>query len=374
MKTEVPFGDLAFISHLPQDLASGGGLYLRAILDLLRSVWTPGSVQFVGPRTEVTPSRLVCVAWAQLSGQPSKAVFAARTGLSTSLKQTSIGQQTAICLNSPDALPLLERKLPDAKLVLVCHNIEAELFRQQVSRLPALTQPIFSKDVKRYAALEDRAFRKASLIIAISDSDIETIKQKHTEANILHIPPVFEHSGQPRSPQKLGANLRLGFVGRMNWWPNRDAVHWMQQNLTPLPDGQEIHLFGVGSDEMSDPQNALFGHGFVKDADAMWNEIDVALCPMKTGGGVNIKLVEALVRGVPVITTSFGARGLGIELSDRPGLRILDGDDAWRAFVASDRLKELAAETPDPSIANHFRAETHAPRLASALRDIGLLP
>lgn len=364
---------MAFISHIPQDLASGGGLYSRAIFDLLKSTWTAGAVDFIGPKAAVNPSRLASLGWGLLTSQPSKAVFAARSGTASALSRVSHGRYGFVCLNSPDALPLVERQLPDARLILVCHNIESELFRQQVTRQPALARPLLENDVKRYADLEGRAFEKADLIIAISTVDADTIRSRRPFANVIHIPPVMEHQKRSGRRPAIGAKLRMGFVGRMQWWPNREAVDWLRQTLSPLPDGREIHLFGDGSEEMADAQSGVIGHGFVQDPEDLWRQIDVALCPMRSGGGVNIKLVEALTRGVPVLTTSFGARGLGIELSDRPGLRILDDQDNWRSFVESDQITELANETPAPSIASHFSASTHAPRLSSALKEAVLL-
>lgn len=374
MRSVTPSGDLAFLSHIPQNLASGGGVYSRAVVDLLRSVWTDGAVDFVGPGTSAAPSRLACLAWALLTSQPSKAVFAARSGLASAVAQAAPHQYGAICLNSPDVLPLAERRWPDARFILVCHNIESELFRRQVSRLPAIARPLLSGDMERYDQLEDRAFRKASLIIAISDRDAETIGARHSAAKVVHIPPVFECAGRAGISASGDGKLRLGFIGRMQWWPNRDAVAWMRQTLTPLPDGREIHLFGAGSEDMTDRQAGVIGHGFVDDPEDIWRQIDVALCPMQSGGGLNIKLVEALARGTPVLTTPFGARGLGVQLSDRPGLRVLDGAKAWRTFIEGDQIAKLAQETPDPSLARHFNAETHAKRLAAALREAALLP
>lgn len=309
-----------------------------------------------------------------MSSQPSKAIFAARSGLAKELSRIAIDQYEFVCLNSPDALPLVERILPGARIILVCHNIESELFKQQVSRLPYLARPLFSNDIRKYSELEDRSFRKASLIIAISDCEVEAIRRKYPAANVVHIPPVFEKTRRVATRSENGAVLRLGFVGRMHWWPNRDAVAWLRHNLTPLPEGREIHFYGVGSEGMTDPQMGLIGHGFVEDPEALWNQIDIAICPMRSGGGANIKLVEALARGVPVLTTSFGMRGLGLDLSDRPGLRVLDTAEEWRSFIESDQITELARETPDPSLANHFRAETHAKRLSIALNEASLLP
>ena len=360
--------DLAFVSHIPLDVASGGGLYSRSIFDLLERVWPAGSVEFVGPRTTINSSRLACLGWGFLTLQPSKAVFAARSGAIKALSQAAPNQYGVVCLNSPDVLPLVDKHISKARQILVCHNIESDLFMQKILRLPALAHSLLLRDQKRYAELEERAFERASLIIAISASDVETIRSKHPSSHVVHIPPAMNYQERSISRTISGTDVRMGFVGRMQWWPNRDAVEWLRRNLAPLPKGREIHFYGVGSEKLTNTKVGFYGHGFVEDPETLWSRIDIALCPVKSGGGVNIKLVEAFARGVPVLTTSFGTRGLGLELSDRPGLRIIDSEEDWRTFIASDQILELARETPDPTIANYFKAEAHVKRLSIALK------
>ena len=364
---------LAFVSHLPLDIASGGGVYARAVFDMLESCWPGGKVRFVGPAKNVRPSRVLSVLRALVSARPSKVVFAERSGLADAPSKFQIGPDDVICLNSPDTFPLLERNWPDAPFFLVCHNIEADLFREQVARLPFPARLLLSSDARRYAEIEDRAFRNARLIVTISDSEAEGLRTRFPAAIVIHIPPVFE-SAPPVASRPAGAEtINLGFVGRMSWWPNREAVDWLKNVLSPVPAGREVHFYGVGTEDLNDPEGGWIGHGFMEDGDAMWNSMHVALCPMVSGGGANIKLVEALARGVPVLTTSFGMRGLGLPLHDRPGLRILDGSDDWRAFVEGDGIRRLSEETADPEIAAHFSAARHSARLLEAMDKVGLM-
>ncbi len=372
MGKEASSVNLAFVSHIPLNLASGGGLYSRSIFELLRTVWTSGSVEYVGPQSPISRSRLSCLGWAMLTSQSSKAVFAARSGVAKALLKTTTDKHGVVCLNSPDTLPLVEQHMPKARQILICHNLESDLFQQQISRLPTPIRPLLSNDQIRYAKIEERAFRKASLIIAISACEAKLIRTKHPSSKVMHIPPIMSYQKRSVTRSSAGVALRLGFVGKMQWWPNREAVNWLRRNLAPLPNGYEIHFYGVGSEEMADPKIGFFGHGFVEDAETLWSQIDIALCPMRSGGGANIKLVEALARGVPVLTTSFGTRGLGLELSDRPGIRIMDSAKDWRTFIASDQIMDLARETPDPSLSNYFKADAHAKRLSAALKEVSM--
>ena len=44
---------------------------------------------------------------------------------------------------------------------------------------------------------------------------------------------------------------------------------------------------------------------------ALYAEADISVCPLRYGAGVKGKVVEAMARGLPVVTTDIGAQGLG---------------------------------------------------------------
>ena len=52
--------------------------------------------------------------------------------------------------------------------------------------------------------------------------------------------------------------------------------------------------------------------GFVPEIDGFYRGIDLALAPVRVGTGINIKMVEALDFGVPVLSTVVGAKGLPV--------------------------------------------------------------
>ena len=363
----------AFVSHVPLSRMSGGGGYSRVVFALFSRFFT---IRPLAPGDDhPEPSRLGCVARGIASRRPSKSVYAEATGLAGILSGATFPDGDVLVLNGPDALGLVERTAGGAPFVLICHNLEADTFARQVARQPLPVRLLLAGDVRRYHALEDRAFRSAALIVAISEIEAAALRRRYPDARVVHVPPCFgalpaaKQAYLPRSP------LRFGFVGKMSWWPNRDAVDWLSSELLhPMPAGRELHLFGAGSEAWHDPARGIHGHGFVEDASAIWNGVDVMLCPMRDGGGVNIKVVDTLARQTPLATTSFGLNGLGLGPADRPGLRVIDGTEAWRDFLHGDDVFRFAGTAPDPDLARQFLADRYEPRLRSALKDAGLLP
>ena len=95
-------------------------------------------------------------------------------------------------------------------------------------------------------------------------------------------------------------------------------------------------------------------HGFVPDLDPLYRTVGMSIVPLLAGSGTRLKILEALARAVPVVSTSIGAEGLqvtpehGVDLADAPeafveccvrGLTALEAGvsraRAGRAFVAT---------------------------------------
>jgi glycosyltransferase involved in cell wall biosynthesis len=70
--------------------------------------------------------------------------------------------------------------------------------------------------------------------------------------------------------------------------------------------------------------------GYVPDTDPYWDRARMLVVPLRIGGGTRLKILEALARGVPVVSTTLGCEGLDL----RPGEHLLVADEP-AAFAAA---------------------------------------
>lgn len=133
----------------------------------------------------------------------------------------------------------------------------------------------------------------------------------------------------------------LLFNGLLNYAPNREALDDILQHLNPLllqDRSIQYRLIICGKNlppaykNLSDYQskNILYA-GFVEDIETYFKAADVFLNPVRSGGGVKSKMVEAIGLGTTVVSTQTGAIGIDADACGNK-LRVAPDRD-WEQFV-----------------------------------------
>lgn len=90
---------------------------------------------------------------------------------------------------------------------------------------------------------------------------------------------------------------------------NIAGIKWFLKEVLPHLQDVKIHIVGNICKEIDDYDNVI-KHGLVDDLTAMYRSAKIAICPMLSGTGIKIKVVEALSYGIPVVTNKRGVDGL----------------------------------------------------------------
>ena len=154
------------------------------------------------------------------------------------------------------------------------------------------------------------------------------------------------------------------FLGSFRHTPNQQGLIWFTRNVLPavLRSKPHARLVIVGSD--APPRHSLPHlpdnielRGFVDDVREPLGRYAVFVCPILTGSGMRVKLLEAFAAGIPVVSTTLGAEGLAendgeiCALADDPSefagkiLQLLD--DPERAQKMACRAREHVVATRD---------------------------
>lgn len=209
---------------------------------------------------------------------------------------------------------LYETKPRNKPIILDSHNVEIELITQTY-------HGFFSKKIARIVNKKEYfAVTHADAIFVTSREDKEKIHKIYNipKSKIYEIPngtdiSKFDFRRESRTEKKVKKEKIILFVGA-NHPPNIEAVKeiikmrekiW-EKNILFLVVGRCGEKF-----RYTHYKNINFT-GYVKDVKKYFRLADIAINPMLSGSGTNIKMLEYFASGIPTITTPMGARGIEI--------------------------------------------------------------
>ena len=243
---------------------------------------------------------------------------------------------------TPEYLECLKKSIEQSDFVIACHPYLLPAI-QAVSKKPIWYEAQDCEyEIKKNILLNDKtgqnlleSTRKiekecchiSQLIMVCSGDDAQSLIETYgADADkIVEVPngvdleTVNYVSLEERNSKKMELGLNESFTALFigSWHPpNLEAVRYIFEIAEELPDINFLIVGSVGlafRDEQK-PNNVGF-MGVVDDEtkSTILSIADVALNPMRSGSGTNLKMLDYLMAGIPVISTQFGVRGLGIE-------------------------------------------------------------
>lgn len=247
--------------------------------------------------------------------------------------------------------PQVRRCQPQATLLYLA---EALYYRRMQRRRALVSDPSDrerrSAEMLEWRQLERAIPLEADAIICVSDEEAAILASVPGHCPIDVIRPVV----RGLAPTAAGFSERRDLLFTPGWLagdasPNVDALAWFVSEVLPqvLDARPEVRLRVTGANPPA-AARAFAGPavefvGFTPDLRSLYEATRVAVIPMRFGAGVKVKCIEALQYGVPVVSTSVGAEGLGLQdsraviVADEADdfaaslLRLYEWPDAWNA-------------------------------------------
>ena len=208
-------------------------------------------------------------------------------------------------------------------LVYRSHNVE-HLYLAEQARL--------SRAVKQRLALtvgtvglkhfEGRVVRSADQVFDISETDASFWRSEGV-ANAQCLMPQMEANGPRATGQSEDKRYDLLYLGGLSSPNNIAGLNWFLDEVLPQMRSNmpAIRVAICGRSPVRSLINRCRENGvdmIIDPVDAMQTleSARILMNPILHGSGVNIKTIDMLATGLPVITTSKGARGLPPEIQD----------------------------------------------------------
>ncbi len=242
-----------------------------------------------------------------------------------------------------------------AKMVLDAHNAYYLIPQRMadVARNP-LMKLFLRREASLTARYESRVYRQFDDVLTVTNDDLASIRRlpglNGRAPRFTTVPICIDASAPPvaRRPGSRG----LLMLGGLHWPPNADATRWFVADIWPLvrAHAPDARLFIVGARPPDDiralgdcvgirhPDQAgdlpVVVTGYVDNATPFLEESAMLVVALRSGGGMRVKIVEALQWGVPIVTTRIGCEGIAV--SD--GHDVLIADDPQTFAQSAIRL------------------------------------
>lgn len=257
-------------------------------------------------------------------------------------------------------------------VLLVEHNIECLLNLQRFKLATIQQDKSYYWQEYVYTLKWERTFwKRATKCVTLTTEDESNMRQLEPHIDIRTIPNGIDH--RKMIDEAASSNIcknsivsakcpSILFVGNFLYEPNIDAALYFSQLIFPLilkdVPNAKLHLVGnAPPPEVSSLtlNKQIKVSGYVDSLTNFYKDADVVVCPLRIGGGVKVKVLEALNAGKAIVSTSIGAQGLN--LSTYPSLTVAD--------EVADFAEKVVRFLLDPQ--KRYRQEQQALAYASIL-------
>ena len=314
---------------LPSACASGADIASQNLIDALRDLGHevvvygyrqhlgqetgPDEVAVGDPRGEASSSGVLAKAgWFFDSLITGQAMFSRKFHSRDYLRSLAANSSKPFDLRIVDHFQLewLWPKGP-TPCIAVAHNVESAIFAQRAKRLGYCMRWLLARESRLLAGSERRIARVARRLWVLTEDDAAVFAGLGARTDVLPIQgEMIRAEASTYCDRNTDFRYDVGLLGLWTWEQNRTGLLWFLREVLPkLPANWRIGIAGKGAVGLTrDPRVSILG--FVPSADRFLAECAVQAIPSIDGGGVQIKTINAISSGRPLVVTQVALRGI----------------------------------------------------------------
>jgi glycosyltransferase involved in cell wall biosynthesis len=253
------------------------------------------------------------------------------------LSMAGYGQLAARAARSAGGRPatLLDEHNAIYQLAARMSATERRLLRRAAMAREARAFTRYEREmVRRYDALLTVTSEDREHLLALFEADERALLERKFTVTPICVDP----DRTPLIPRSGDGAPAIVHLGTMFWPPNIEGVLWFARRVLPevrriVPDARFM-IIGKNpppeiTDLAADPRNEVTG--YAADPGPYLACADAFVVPLHAGGGMRVKILDAWLWGLPIVSTPIGAEG--IEIRDGENLLIAEDASAFAAAV-----------------------------------------
>jgi glycosyltransferase involved in cell wall biosynthesis len=216
------------------------------------------------------------------------------------------------------------------KVIFDAHNAVWSIVERMQENAHWLLKPVLGVETKRVKRYEGKLLRTVDHVLAVTDVDRagleEALHFSRGDGNDRLAPitvvPIAVDTQKLQPIRRKAGSKNIVTLGTLHYPPNADGIRWFFKEVFPLirahvPDAT-LTIIGKNPPQdflnlaEQDP-NAIKVTGYVPDLVPYLEESALMVVPVRAGGGMRVRILEAFAYAMPVVTTTIGVEGIQAE-------------------------------------------------------------
>ena len=203
-------------------------------------------------------------------------------------------------------------ELPDlpARKLFIAHNLEHSLYNYIAQNGSPAKRAIYGREAKLLIAKEATLGAECSATVTLSNADRDGFARLGVPADkitVIDLPGQAFDLTQPVPPKAYD----IGLIGSWKWDVNRQGILWFLSDVLPhLPSNLTVAIAGSSSETLPTTDPRVMKLGRVPDAGQFMRACRAIAVPTVVGSGIQLKTIEGISVGVPMVVTPLALRGI----------------------------------------------------------------
>jgi glycosyltransferase involved in cell wall biosynthesis len=213
-------------------------------------------------------------------------------------------------------------RVPGAGKVLDAHNALWLLYKRLWETMNSGPRKwLLGRDwglLKRY---EGDICRRFEGLLTVSEEDKVALEEAAGRALEATVIPIAIDTDEVTEVRRQPEADHILHIGTMFWPPNIDGILWFLREILPAIQAQRPQTVFDVVGAKPPPEITAYNSngsgvnvtGYVVDPTPYYEMTGVMVVPLRAGGGMRVKILNALAQGLPIVSTTIGCEGIAVE-------------------------------------------------------------
>jgi polysaccharide biosynthesis protein PslH len=212
-------------------------------------------------------------------------------------------------------------RVTGARQVLDAHNALWLLYKRLWMTMgPGPKKWLLKRDWRLLKKYEGQVCKDFHAVLAVSEEDRKALEEAAGQSLNITVIPIAIDTDEITPVDFKPQGNRIIHIGTMFWPPNIDGIIWFLQDVLPkIRESRPDTVFDiVGANppqeiiSIGEKDPGVNVTGYVDDPLPYLEGASVMVVPLRAGGGMRVKILNALGQGLPIVSTSLGCEGIAV--------------------------------------------------------------